>query len=94
MAMVKSSGKGWDRFAIRAEIHRRGGTLTKIAKANKLSDATCRMALLKSCPAGERAIAKFLKLPAHALWPDRYDARGRRRPSRISEIIRLEERVK
>ena len=78
---IRKSSLRLDRFAIRAEIHRRGGTLTAIARNAGLSDAACRVALAKPCPSGERAIARYLRKPMHELWPDRYDERGRRRPS-------------
>lgn len=77
----ETGGRVWDRFAIRAEIHRRGSTLTKIAKNYGLSDAACRKALVTPFPAGERAIAKYLRLPIEVVFPDRYDEAGRRRPS-------------
>ena len=87
--MVKSSDRGsagtrWDRFAIRAEIHRRGGSLTQIAKQHGLSEAACRVALIKPCPAGERAIAKYLKVSVRTLWPDRHPAR--RRAARVTAM--------
>lgn len=69
----------WDRHAIRAEIHRRGSTLTNIALDNGLGASSCRVALLTPSPAANRAISDFLGVPLHELWPDWFDASGQRR---------------
>jgi Ner family transcriptional regulator len=63
-----------DRHAIKAEIHRRGGTLTGIAATAGLDGSTVRQALSRRMPAGEAAIAAFLGVSPSDLWPDRYAA--------------------
>jgi Ner family transcriptional regulator len=62
----------WDRHAIKAEIHRRGSTLTEVALAAGLHSSTCRVALIRPLPAGEAAIAAFLGIAKAELWPTRY----------------------
>ncbi len=62
----------WDRHAIMAEVRRRGSNLRKVALAAELSESTCRKALCEPQPAGEAAIADFLGVTVHELWPDRY----------------------
>lgn len=61
-----------DRHDIKAMVYRRGGTLRSIAVAAGLSESVCRAALLRPSPAGEAAIAEFLDMTVHELWPERY----------------------
>ncbi len=64
---------------IKAAIQKKGSNLTKIALKAGLSESACRMALLyQFVPAGERAIAAYLDMPLHKLWPDRYDRKDKR----------------
>lgn len=62
----------WDRHAIKAELHRRGLTLSNLAVAAGLEPSACRVALLRRHRAGEAAIATALGRHAAELWPDRY----------------------
>lgn len=62
----------WDKYAIRAEVHRRGSTLTKIAMTAGLEASACRVALVRRNYAGEKALATFLAIHPSRLWPDRY----------------------
>lgn len=66
--------KRWDRFAIKAEVHRRGTTLTQIATDAGLDPSACSAALIRRHFAGEKALADFLRLDPADLWPDRYEA--------------------
>ena len=63
----------WDKHAIKAEIHRRGATLRSLETDFGLETNTCAVALDRPFPKAERAIAAFLGLRLHDLWPDRYD---------------------
>ncbi len=59
---------------IKAAVEKKGSNLTKIALDAGLSESACRMALRnKYVPAGERAIAAYLNIAPHKLWPNRYD---------------------
>lgn len=71
--MNKSQPVVWDKHAIRAEVARRGGTLTGIALGAGLEQSACRTALLRRNLAGEKALADFLGIRPEKLWPDRYD---------------------
>ena len=62
----------WDRYAIRAAIHRAGSTLKDVAENAGLEESACRVALNRRHRAGEAAIAQFLKVKASVLWPSRY----------------------
>lgn len=66
----------WHPADVYALIRKKGGNLTKIAHANGLERSTTRIALRRPVYAGEQAIADYLGIPAHVIWPDRYDEEG------------------
>lgn len=67
----------WDRHSIRAELARRGFTLTGLAIDNGLYESACRQALDGRSKAGAQVIAKALGMTVQELWPDRYLKRPR-----------------
>jgi Ner family transcriptional regulator len=67
----------WDRFAIKAAVHRRGRSLEALSLENGLPRSSCSVALLRRHPAGERAIAKCLGVEPAELWPSRYPSSSR-----------------
>lgn len=73
--MTKPPG-GWDRPGIIAELHRRGMTLTGIAKDAGLYASACRTGIGGGSRAGAQAIADALDLPLEELFPTMY-LRGR-----------------
>jgi Ner family transcriptional regulator len=77
--MRQRAPKAWDRHAIMAEVRRRGGSLSKIARDAGFHPTVCRHAVgtaLRS-PTGEKLIADFLGVSAAELWPARYDPSDR-----------------
>ena len=62
----------WDNPAIKAELERRGYTLTGLAKVRGLHESACRRALHSSCLSGALAIADALGVTVQELWPGRY----------------------
>jgi len=70
----------WDRHAIVAEIKRRGETLTNLATRSGLSPSSVRVTLnrKRAVVTADIAISKFIGVPLHQLWPERYDAKGNR----------------
>lgn len=64
--------KVWDRHEIKAEIHRRGASLSGIELEYGLKPGACRTAMTRRSRAGEAAIADFLGVAAEELWPERY----------------------
>ncbi len=62
----------WDKTIIKIELLRRGLTLTRVALDAGLSSSACRIALVKSCPAGERALADALNVKVEDIFPERY----------------------
>ena len=65
------------RFAIAAAVKMAGTTLTQLALDNGLNDAFWRNTLLKFNTRGQEIIASCIGIPAHLIWPDRYDADGK-----------------
>ncbi|MBT9292694.1 MULTISPECIES: helix-turn-helix domain-containing protein [Hyphomicrobiales] len=70
----------WDNHEIKAELARRGHTLTGLALDNGLHESACRRALWGTCQPGAMAIANALGVTVQELWPGRY-IRRRRNPA-------------
>jgi len=70
----------WDKHEIKAEIGRRGGTLKSVAEKYGIDPTLIRITLARKRPitSADQAISKFLKVPLHELWPERYDNKGNR----------------
>jgi len=66
----------WDKYSIKAEIHRRGETLRSLDEKNGFEPNTCSVALDRPFPKADQAIAAFLGQTLHTLWPCRYDETG------------------
>ena len=69
---------GWNRFDIIAAVRKRGSSLAGIARDVGLSRKSMSWALIRPHDRANRAIAAFLKLPPHELWPEWFDAGGQR----------------
>lgn len=69
---MSGTDQPWDRFRIKAEVHRRGFTLTQIAQEAGLADSACRVALLGGSRSGALALSEFLGVPLRALFPGLY----------------------
>lgn len=59
----------WDRHSIKAEVHRRGMSLSGIARDAGLADSACRLALMGLNRKGADAIAAALDIPFDTLFP-------------------------
>ncbi len=70
----------WDKHQIKAEIGRKGQTLSGLGALYGLTASCMRTTLARKTPitAADQAISQFLKIPLHVLWPDRYDDKGHR----------------
>lgn len=69
---MKSGDDHWDRFRIKAEVERRGASLTAVARDAGLSSSACRVALLGGSRAGAQALSDFLGVPIQKLFPGFY----------------------
>lgn len=67
-----TTNEAWDRFRIKAEVHRQGKTLTEIALEAGLSESACRMALTGGSRKGALALSDFLNVPLPQLFPGLY----------------------
>jgi Ner family transcriptional regulator len=71
--------KKWNRHLILATIKDRFGSLTEFAATTPLSRGHFSVAARRPYPKAEAFISQALDVPLNQLWPDRYDATGRRR---------------
>ncbi len=85
--------KVWDQFAIKAEVQRRGLTLTGIAKAAGLYEGACRQGLIGNSRAGAEAIANALGYRFRELFPTQYP-RGRHNESNSKQKVTHRDRAK
>jgi Ner family transcriptional regulator len=72
----------WDNYAIKAEIRRRGYSLTSLAVENGFAPSTLRAAFLRPHSGANRVIAQCVQKPLHVLWPHWFDAHGDLIPAR------------
>lgn len=72
------AASGWHPEDIKAEIRKRGTTLGALALSNGMHRDAISIALKVPHQQAEAVVARFLDVPAHELWPARYDAKGRR----------------
>ncbi|MEX3688892.1 helix-turn-helix domain-containing protein [Paraburkholderia sp. BR14263] len=81
---------GLHKADIKALIEKAGETMSGLARAYGIPESNVRNALCRPVLSGEIAIAEFLKLPPHVLWPDRWTTEGRRiRPRYKQKYIGL-----
>lgn len=85
MGCEKNPIEQWDKYSIKAEIERRGKSLTQLAKDNNLPAQTVRNALHHPSKSGELIISKFLGKPLHVLFPDRWTKDNKRVYPRYSK---------
>lgn len=83
----------WDRYTIKAEIHRRGLTMTGIARAAGLHDSACRKALFGMDRKGADAIAAALSIPFDTLFPTGF-VQSRSNRDKSNAKARVESRLK
>lgn len=67
---------GWHKEDIKAAIRKRGKTLGQLALDADLYESAIRVALITPSYMAEQVIAAFIEVPAHELWPERYDEEG------------------
>jgi len=69
---------GWHPADVKAAVQKRGETLTSLAERHNYDASYLRHALTRPLHKGELILAAFLGVKPQTIWPDRYDARGRR----------------
>ena len=69
----------WTKGRIRYELDRLGWTTFRdIDAAHKLPAGTITNTIHRGDWRGEEILSKILGVPAHRIWPDRYDSSGQR----------------
>lgn len=86
-----TTSPGWHPEDIKAAIRKRGTTLSDLSRAHGYNDQAARLALRnRRSYAVEAVIATELGVPAHEIWPDRYDSNGKpldaRRQQRVERL--------
>lgn len=83
----KANQEDWHPADVKAALHKRGITLSSLAKAHGLSESTSfSAALVRSMPANEKRIADALCLHPKDIWPSRYNEDGTRKPQGFRAI--------
>ncbi|ENX20158.1 hypothetical protein F892_03081 [Acinetobacter vivianii] len=68
----------WDKHAIKAEICRKGKSLSALARDHKMPESSIRSALIKPTLEAELVISNFLEKPLYELFPDRWTKDNKR----------------
>ena len=76
----KRPGKTDDMHAedIKAEIRKRGKSLTELSLDHGYAAAAVGLALKQRWPSVERIIAEFIGKQPHEIWPSRYDQKTKK----------------
>lgn len=74
--MTHSSGRGWHRADIIAALHKKGLSLSGLAREHGFGDSTLRMSLHHPYPRPNTVIADAVGETMHSLWPDWYAPDG------------------
>ncbi|WP_346915108.1 helix-turn-helix transcriptional regulator [uncultured Roseibium sp.] len=69
---------GWDQHSIKAELHRQGMTLRKLAELAGMQPNSFSHVWNRTVRKAEEEIANFLEVDPKELWPDRYPIRTAR----------------
>lgn len=63
---------------IKAAVRKRGKTMTGLSREAGLHDLTATLSLTRPIPRANRAIAAFLNMTVHDIWPSWYSPDGQR----------------
>ncbi len=78
MSQPPAAKDGWHPADIVAAVRKKGSSLVKIAGELDLTRSAASRALIIPHTRVNRAIAAVIGVPAHEIWPDWFDAAGRR----------------
>ena len=78
------SPAGWHHADIVAGIRKRGSNLRSLSVAAGFAPSTLQASLYRLHPAAHRAIADFLGVSRHEIWPHWYDESDARRAVPLS----------
>ncbi len=73
---MKQTALNWHPADISAAIAKKGSNLSRIAREAGISHSSTKTAIRARCYVGEQAIAVFIGVAPHIIWPNRYDSKG------------------
>lgn len=91
-AAKKPAAKDWHKADIKAALERAGYTLRGLAAAHSLPPHHFQSALWVPRPKPEAVLAAVIGVPAHEIWPSRYQPDGTRRAGLHSLKLRAKDR--
>jgi len=62
----------WDQYSIKAEVQRKGWSLTGLAKAAGLYESACRQGIIGNSRRGAEVVSEALGIPFRELFPTLY----------------------
>jgi Ner family transcriptional regulator len=71
--------RDWHPEDIKAAIRKRGRTLSQLGARHGITRQVMANALIYPHAAAEVVIARFIGVPAHRIWPSRYNSNGERK---------------
>lgn len=80
---MKAKTFPWHPADILCALTKKGLSYAEVARRHGLTPAAVKTAARQPSHAGEQAIAAELSVPAHQIWPDRYDEKGLPKHPRI-----------
>lgn len=72
----------WHRADIKAAIEKSGWSLRRLALAHGYNPKSLSLVLHTPWPKAEAIVADAIGVPAHRIWPSRYDRTGKPRSGR------------
>jgi Ner family transcriptional regulator len=73
-----SKKKDWMPERLLSELRKRGVSFSHVDRVYGLSRRVCWNAAIVPNAKGEAALSDFLGVPAHLIWPGRFDTKGNR----------------
>lgn len=67
---------GWHRADILAAVKKRGTSMQALSLASGFAESTLRASMYRRHPKANAAIAAFIGVPVHDLWPHWYRVSG------------------
>ncbi|PCI85487.1 MAG: hypothetical protein COB24_12915 [Hyphomicrobiales bacterium] len=80
---MPATNRTWSRYRILAEIKDRGFNANELEVLLGLKPRDISVSFDRPFPKVDKALANWLEIPLHELWPTRYDSDGMRRVQQI-----------